>query len=273
MHPGRQFFLGRVNGCRAAQREDHGVSALNSPHLCKGSRLPARRDANPPVLCPCRGEPGAHGDRPHLQGRPQIQRVGQGEDECPGWDVLGRSDLGVQALVGQRSKAGGWSRGLTAAFGGGMWRMRLDGLEHLPGAQPHGASPTAGSPSCAGPSYAGTLFLTLGISSCSERSRCLADRFKVFKPLLEREGWRSEETLKSGHVGPLWILIGCWCPCAGQRLDVWGPARPEVGCLVPESQGSKASPGRWLWAPSGPWRLRVSPHWSLEPGLAVRLPS
>ena len=47
------------------------------------------------------------------------------------------SDLGVQALVGQRSKAGGWSRGLTAAFGGGIWRKRLDGLEHLPGAQPH----------------------------------------------------------------------------------------------------------------------------------------
>ena len=99
---------------------------------------------------------------------------------------------------------------------------------------------------------------------------------------LEREGWRSEETLKSGHVGPSGRTCGSsWdagAPALGsgqvlQRLDVCGPARPEDGRLVPERQGSKASPGRWLWAPSGPWRLRVSPHWSLEPGLAVRLHS
>ncbi|KAJ8791790.1 hypothetical protein J1605_020512 [Eschrichtius robustus] len=101
--------------------------------------------------------------------------------------------------------------------------------------------------------------------------------FKAFKLFLEREGRRSEETLKSGHVGPsgrtCGSSLGAGAPALGsrqvlQRLDVWGPSRPEDGRLVPESQGSKASPGRWLWAPSGPWRLRVSPHWSLEPGLA-----
>lgn len=152
--------------------------------------------------------------------------------------------------------------------------MRLDGLEHLPGAQPHGASPTAGSPSCAGPSYAGTLFLTLGMSSCSERSRCLADRFKAFKPFPEREGRRSEGTLQSGHVGPLWphlwILIGCWCPCAGQRSGFAASGRVGTGEARgwPPGSGKSGKQGQ-----PGPWRLRVSPHWSLEPGLAVRLHS
>lgn len=137
--------------------------------------------------------------------------------------------------------------------------MRLDGLEHLPGAQPHGASPTAGSPSCAGPSYAGTLFLTLGISSCSERSRCLADRFKAFKPFPEREGRRSEETEKRARGPPLdphWMLVPLrWAAvrfCSvwtcgdrrGQRMATWFQK-------VREARPARAAGSGLLWGRGG----------------------
>lgn len=64
-----------------------GVSLLSIPPSVQGKPA-APTNANPSVLCLHRGERGTHGNRPHLQGRPQIQGAGEGEGEPPGWGVL-----------------------------------------------------------------------------------------------------------------------------------------------------------------------------------------